>query len=344
MTGDPVTIEGFDRFREIGRGGSAVVYEAHQAQLDRLVAIKVLHVDLADDVARRRFDRECAVLGSLSGVPGVVAVYSSAFTADGRGCIVMRLMRESLAATVQRDGPLPVATVLDVGVAIAAGLDHAHRAGIVHRDVKPANLLVSDHGDVAIGDFDIASAAGPALSTATQDSMSPPHAPPERLTGESVGDVAGDVWSLGSTLWTLLEGRPPFGAASDDGGMAGLIDRVRHHPVPALTRWDVPPDLEDVLVRALAKDPADRWPDAAAMGAALAAARVEGSGVDPDEPPAGRGPDDRTMTAEPTTRSVVGSAPAGSSPVIDERPWWTTVIVVVAVIVALAVAVVLAVR
>jgi serine/threonine protein kinase len=262
-------VAGFDRLREIGRGGSSTVYAARQVQLDRTVALKVLHVPLGDDAARRRFERECAVLGALGDAPGVVPVFDAAFTDDGRGCIVMRLMRESLAEMLERVGPLDPALVREVGISASTALGHAHRRGVVHRDVKPANLLVSEFGEIALADFDIASMATLASSTLTSDSMSPPHAAPERLSGSVDGGVTGDIWSLGSTLFTLLAGRPPFGTASTAGGMAGLVDRVLRDDVPPLGRDDVSPAFDEILRRALAKDPSQRWADAAAMRAAL---------------------------------------------------------------------------
>lgn len=364
-------IDGYSDFREIGHGGSAVVYAGWQAQLERFVAIKVLHTSVADGTARRRFDRECAVLGTLSGAPGIVDVYASAVTADGRGCIVMELMRESLAATLDAEGPLPVDRVVRIGTRVAEALGYAHRAGVIHRDVKPANLLMSAYGEVAIGDFDIASIADPVWSTSTQDSMSPPHSSPERLTGESAGDALGDVWSLGSTLWTLLEGRPPFGTARDDGGMAGLVDRVRHEPLPRSSRVDVPADLDAVLRRALAKDPRDRWPDAGAFADALRAIGTGagswmpsggGAGGTGDETvdaaadqtvevtvdPAAWAPDaavpDAAVSAAAVSSAAVRPAGTGRRPDLGHRPprqTWSTIVVVVAVLVALAAALVI---
>lgn len=268
-------IEGFDDFREIGRGGSSVVFAARQERLDRTVAIKVLNVDVSDAAARRRFERECAVVGALGDAPGIVPVYAAVFTDDGRGGIVMRLMRESLAERVRREGRLHPEEVVSSGVVAATALAHAHSRGVVHRDVKPANLLVSEFDEVALADFDIAMVASSAGAwtpgTVTRESMSPPHAPPEQLDGRGHSGVAGDIWSLGSTLFTLVEGRQPFGSATSAGGMAGLIDRVLHQPVPPLSIGDACPGLDAVLARAMAKDPHDRWPDAAAFATALRA-------------------------------------------------------------------------
>jgi eukaryotic-like serine/threonine-protein kinase len=185
-------------------------------------------------------------------------------------------MRESLASLVQRDGPLPVELVREVGLVASEALGHAHARGVVHRDVKPANLLVSDFDEIALGDFDIAAVGDVASSTFTLESMSPPHAPPERLNGEVRPGPAGDIWSLGSTLFTLLEGQPPFGSAQSPGGMAGLMDRVRHQPMPPIRSPGVPPEFEAVIRRALEKEPADRWPDARSMRAAIESVALAG--------------------------------------------------------------------
>lgn len=342
------TIDGFDGLREIGRGGSATVYAARQRGLDREVAIKVLHVDLTDDAARRRFERECSVLGTLGESPGIVPVYSAAFTSDGRGCIVMRLMRESLAETLRREGGLDPARVRDVGIAACVGLGHAHSRGVVHRDVKPANLLVSAGGDVALGDFDIASAGSLPSSTITKDSMSPPHAPPERLTGAHSSGPEGDVWSLGSTLFTLLDDRPPFGTAESPGGMAGLIQRVLNDPLPQPRRDDVPSALVEVLQRAMEKSPSDRWPDVESMASALRTVAI-------DQPPSAsgdtprRGPTVRPIVVEPTEPPAnavrdADAGPRGLLKVSGVADAMSIAIVVVAVLIAVAASVYVAFR
>ncbi len=270
----PVRINGYEHFSEIGRGGAAVVYAAVQLPLRREVAVKVLQADLSDDVARRRFERECQAVVALGDAPGIVPVYGVAFTDDGRGCIVMRRMRESLADVVRREGPLAPALVRRIGIVAATALAHAHGRGVTHRDVTPANLLVSEFGDVALADFDIAVVGGVTSAMTTSGSLSPPHSPPERLRGATFDGAAGDVWSLGSTLYTLLAGHPPFGSVSSDGGMAGLVDRVLNDPTPPIGVAGVPAELEAVVRRALEKEPEHRWPDAAAFAAALEAVVV----------------------------------------------------------------------
>lgn len=336
----PLHIEGYEDFVEIGRGGTAVVYAATQVALGRRVAVKVLPVDVGDGSVRRRFERECAAIGALGDAPHVVAVYAAAVTDDGRGCIVMRLMRESLAARLRSDGPLSVPQVVAAGAAAARALDGAHSRGVLHRDVKPANLLLSPFDEVALADFDIAATAdGRQAGTMTQGSMSPPHTPPERLRGDDAAGAAGDVWSLGSAMFTLLDGAPPFGTPSDDGGMAGLIDRVLHRPPPRWRRADVPRELDELVRAALSKDPDDR-PDVATLVATLDRLAVA---VGPPEWDAAPSP---AVDVRAATRSARVDVAA------DRRRWggdassWSrvasTVFVVGSVAAALAVAVVVA--
>lgn len=326
-------VDGYDDFVEIGRGGLSTVYSATQLALHRPVAVKVVDLDPDDATARRRFQRECAALGVLGESPGIVPVYSATFTADGRGCIVMRLMRESLADTLRREGPFDADRVIDVGVAALTALDHAHRRGIVHRDVKPANLLVAEGGDIALGDFDISSVDSVSSSTATLDSMSPPHAPPERWRGDAAAGPSGDIWSVGSTLYMLLTGSQPFGTASAPGGVAGLIDRVLNDPTPPVGRPDVAPAIEAVIARALAKDPDDRWPDAASMRAAL----LEASGRTP-----GPGGGEAAPPAPSAERAAAKLSPSSVARSTGRREVISAIAVVVAMVLALVVAVLIA--
>lgn len=272
-------VEGIDDLVEIGRGGASVVYAGTQQPFGRPVAVKVFGVALGDD-GRRRFEREAAVIGALGDCRGIVAVHASAVADDGRPCTVMPLMAASLASTVAAaGGRLDAVDVVPIGVAVAEALSRAHDRGVTHRDVKPENILASDDGDWMISDFDIAGLADRSASTRTLGSFTPGHAPPERLDGtdrspgvdESTAfDLAraGDIWSLGSTLYTALEGRPPFGSADDPGGVAGLVDRVRSG-APISFHSPAPDALRAAIERALHRDPSQRWPDARSFAEVL---------------------------------------------------------------------------
>lgn len=264
----PPSVVGFEQLEEIGVGGFSTVYSARDSELHREVALKVLSFDASD---HRRFRRECRILGMLSGVPGVVPVHHATFTTDGRPVIAMKLMAGgSLQRRLARSGPMDAESVLDMGLVLSRALQTAHDHRVFHRDIKPANVLFDEHGVPALGDFGIALVQDLLASTETIDSLSPPHAPPERVTGDAdVDPLRCDVYSLGSTLYTALSGRPPFGT-SEHGGMVGLLRRIAEAPVPPLGREDLPRDLEPVLRRAMAKDPADRFPDMGSFHGALA--------------------------------------------------------------------------
>lgn len=266
MGGSP-GIAGYTGFKTIGRGGFSVVYSAEQLDLGRRVAIKVLNLDAGDESTRRRFLRECRAVGKLAGIRGIAAVHTSAFTDDGRPCIVMEHMdRGSLEQYVQSNGPLDARPAVDAARVLATALDAAHERGVIHRDIKPGNVLISATGDVALADFGISVIDDLRASTQTEESLSPPHAPPESFTGNQQIGPPVDIYSLGSTLFYSLTGRPPFGTAAE-GGLRGLMERVLRDPVPSLGRNDVPAGFEDLLRDMMAKDPARRLPS---MGEVLA--------------------------------------------------------------------------
>jgi serine/threonine protein kinase len=251
-------IDGFDNLETIGRGGFSTVYAADQVDLGRKVAIKVLNLDTGDEATRRRFLRECRVVGKLAGVRGITPVHTSAFTHDGRPCIVMEHMaRGSLDEHIRRNGPLSPSQAHDAATVLAEALVRAHERRVVHRDIKPGNVLISATGDVALADFGIAVIDDLRSSTETNDSLSPPFSPPESFLGEAAGEPTVDVYSLGATIYFSLTGRAPFGTAAD-GGVVGLSDRVARHPVPPMERDDIPDEFEALIGQMLAKSPADR--------------------------------------------------------------------------------------
>ncbi len=174
---------GFDDAREIGRGGYGVVYRCTQAELDRTVAVKVLTVEL-DEENRARFFREQRAMGRLTGHPNIVGVLQVGATDSGLPYIVMPYHSQgSLDVRIRRRGPLPVERALRLGVKIAGAVESAHRLGILHRDVKPANILLTDYGEPALTDFGIAHVSG-GFETATGTVQgSPAYTAPEVLGG-----------------------------------------------------------------------------------------------------------------------------------------------------------------
>lgn len=258
-------IPGYSGLRLIGRGGFAAVYQARQEAYDRSVAVKVIDVGLGDEATRRRFQRECAATGRLTGHPNIMTIFESGFVEDGRPYLTMALCSGgSLAERMVRDGPLPVADVLRVGVKIAGALQTAHANGIVHRDIKPENILVSGFGEPALADFGISTIESRSATKRTQ-AYTPNHAPPEVLRGE-LASAASDIYTFGSTLYELLAGHPPF-EHTGHAGLATFVDKVLNEEPPALDT--AAESLDRILRTAMAKEPAQRFGSAAAMGVAL---------------------------------------------------------------------------
>lgn len=245
-------VAGYTDLTEIGRGGFSVVYSAIQVGLNRPVALKVLH---ASGSEAHRFAREAAALGALTDVPHVVLAYAIASTSDGRPVMVMPLMADSLARRLLA-GPCSPTDVDRWAYQLAQALAGAHQRGILHRDVKPENVLLTAAGDAYLADFGIAALATMHSSTTTSHSLSPPFAPPERFTGAADPGAPGDVYSLAATLYAALAGVPPFGTEVH-GGPLGLMRRVVDDPLPPIAH--ISPAANEALRRALAKDPAARF-------------------------------------------------------------------------------------
>ncbi|WP_199439696.1 serine/threonine-protein kinase [Umezawaea beigongshangensis] len=263
-----ISLPGYADFRLIAQGGAGSVYRARQIGPDRDVAVKVLQV--WDDASLARFREELETTVRLGRRhPHVVTVVDTGTVPDGRPCVVMEYYDQgSLHDRLCERGPLPVAEVVAAGTAVADALAFAHARGVPHRDVKPQNVLVPPASYV-LADFAIARGVDAALSASLQ-TVSYQHASPQVLDGAAPA-AADDLWSLGSTLFTLLDGRPPF--AADDPGDAVLpyLARVRAGRPRELTRDDVPPELRAVITRCLRTRREDRFPDAAALRSALAA-------------------------------------------------------------------------
>jgi hypothetical protein len=269
-------LDGFSDAVQVGHGGYGVVYRAVQDDLHRAVAVKVLSGGPTDGGSRRRFERERLAMGALSGHPAIVMVHESGFNAAGRPYLVMEYMAGgSLADRLAADGPMPWQEAVAIGARIASGLEAAHAAGLLHRDVKPENLLVSDFGEVKLSDFGIASLTEGSMTATHTVTASVAHAGPEILEGKRPSE-ASDVYSLGSTVFALISGRAAFRHETDE-SVVPMLTRVLTAPVPDLRPLGVPDSVAVVLERAMAKDPADRYQTARDFREALeAAARSEG--------------------------------------------------------------------
>lgn len=252
---------GYELVGRLGSGGFAAVWLAEQGRLGRKVAVKILTQSLVDDETERRFLAECRAIGRLSGHPSVVTVHDAGTTDGGHPYLVMEhLPGGSLQDRLRAVGPLPWAEVVTVGVHVADALAAAHAAGILHRDVKPANVLVDDAGAPRLGDFGIARLADGAQTATGILVGTIPYTPPEVLSGERVTPGA-DVWALGVTLHTLLTGTNPFLGDADE-SPAASIGRVLRCELPSLSP-SVPAELRTLLDEMVAADPAQR-PDGAA--------------------------------------------------------------------------------
>ena len=324
VTAVPV-VAGFDDLTLIGRGGYSVVYSANQTDLGRKVAIKVLNLDVAEESLRRRFQRECSVLGALSGVRGIVGVHQSAFTDDGRPCIVMEYMSQgSLEGYVARSGPLSAPAAANLSCVLGAALATAHERGVVHRDIKPGNILIAQDGEVALGDFGISVISGITNSSQTEAALSPPHAPPELFTGQPADGRLADIYSLGSTIYYAYSGVPPFGTAQD-GGISGLMERVQSSRLPPIERVDLPDNLADLLERMTAKDPMSRIGSAAEVRDAFAEIAAQISPSISQKNPIPLSPtSDPKPSSDTGVKGVVITAPPVFSASNAPAPWLLT--------------------
>jgi len=267
----PQTVFG-DRYvigKELGRGGMATVYLAHDIKNDRDVAVKVLHADLGAALGTERFEREINFVSRFSH-PNILAVDDSGETA-GQLWYVMPLVRgETLRSRLDREKQLPLPDAVKIRCEVAEALHYAHQQGIIHRDIKPENILLED-GHAIVADFGIARAAsalGERQLTQTGVTLgTPAYMSPEQGTADKSIDGRADIYSLGCVLYELLAGEPPFG------GPTAQVIIARHSlaEVPALSiaRGTVPEELEDAILRALAKAPADRFATALEMSEAL---------------------------------------------------------------------------
>lgn len=267
------TPDGYENLARIDQGGSAIVYRAFDTRFDRTVALKILRSDSLDEHQLRRFNAECLATGRVSSHPNIVTVYDAGTTRGHRPWLAMEYCSGgSLAHKVAKVGPLPVAEVISIGIRLCGALSAAHEAGILHRDVKPHNVLLTSYGEPALADFGIASVRlddDTAGDTANETgAYTVVHAAPEILEGRA-GTAAADIYSLGSTLYTLLAGQAPF-AREASIGLAPLVTRILRNDLPVIARPGVPPELEQLLRRSMAARPQDRPGSAAELGASLA--------------------------------------------------------------------------
>jgi len=259
--------------RELGRGGMATVYLAHDQRHDRPVAIKVLRPEVAAALGAERFLREIAITARLDH-PHILTLIDSGAAEGFLFYVVPYVRGESLRARLQREKQLAVGEAVRITQQVAGALDHAHRHGVVHRDVKPENILLHE-GEAMVADFGIAlaleAAGGGDRLTATGISIgTPEYMSPEQAEGSRALDARSDVYALGAVLYEMLAGEPPHTGPTAQAVIAKLLTQ----PPTRLqvVRADVPPGVAAAVARALAKVAAERFASAGAFAAALAAA------------------------------------------------------------------------
>jgi eukaryotic-like serine/threonine-protein kinase len=301
----------------IASGGMASVWRAHDETLARTVAVKILHEHLAADAAlRERFRRE-AVAAAKLGHPGIVGIYDTG-EEGGRTYLVMEYVEgDTLRAVMSAQERMEPEQAAAIGRQIATALAYAHERDLVHRDVKPANILISGDGVVKVADFGIAKAAQ-AGRDLTQTGMvlgTAAYVAPEQVRGEPV-DGAADQYALGCMLYEAITGRRPFESEST---MTMATRRLEEDPLPLRSlRPDVPRGLDEVVMRSLAREPHDRYPSMTAFGNALADWAAEPVGA-------------ASLVDDETTALAVDGGGARPSFLRSEGTWLASVLALVTV-------------
>jgi serine/threonine protein kinase len=295
---------------QLGRGGMATVYKAHQAALARYVAVKVLPEFLAEEPGfAERFQQEAVAVAKLRH-PNILAVYDYG-KQDAIAYIVTEFVDGGTLAD-QVGKPLPVDYIADVLRPVASALDYAHARGILHRDIKPSNILLAHDGTPVLADFGLAKmleSGGPALTQAGMIVGTPEYMSPEQCSGGDVGPAA-DLYSLAVVAYEMLTGRPPFTAATP----AAVIMAQLHNPLPPPRSLnpDITPAVEAVLLKGLARSPSARYGRAGELVKALAEATED------ETEPAHTIVRPAPLTPPPMPAPVHTPAPA---PPVPQSPW-----------------------
>ncbi len=281
---NPPQLDGYRFLQPLGTGGFSDVFLYEQLLPNRTVAVKVLLATVgAAGVAS--FTSEANLMARLSTHPFIVTIHTAGISADGRPYLVMEYCSRPNLAQRYKAQPLSVDDALRTGVRVASAVETAHRAGILHRDIKPGNVLTNDYGYPALTDFGIAGAAetllggqgaGGSGDTGTESvGLSVPWSPPEMFLDVPEHDVRSDVFSLAATLHTVLAGRTPFEVPGGPNTAVDLMSRIERGQLTPITRDDVPRSLLAVLTRGMTPRREDRYPSALEFGRALQRVELE---------------------------------------------------------------------
>ncbi|MEE1297053.1 MAG: serine/threonine-protein kinase [Bifidobacterium sp.] len=310
-------LEGYTYLRDLGSGTTATVHLYLQHGTDRQVAIKVSKARL-DPKAGARFRTEANFMARLSAHPYILSIHETGVTADGRSYIVFEYAPQGNMKDLLRQRTYDADEVLDMGIALASALATAHRAGIVHRDIKTSNVLITSQGLPALADFGIATDMYDHRSTG----FSLPWAPPEVLRSQGSGDDRSDIYSLAATLYAMLAGKSPYEHGYHPHNQQELATLIITKPLPPLGRADVPAQVERVLAKALSKDPDDRYFSALEFAYAMQEAPQETYGHATPVTVDGAERFSRTLSKRRAAASPLRGAGAHTATVaVDRRPW-----------------------
>ncbi len=263
-------VDAFTVQERIGQGGMASVYRAYQPSVNRSVALKIIALNSnQDDEFRTRFAQEAQMIAALEHIH-ILPIYDYGIVNNEIAYIAMRLLRGGTLAELLANGPLPLDRAADIFTQIARGLAYAHSKGVIHRDLKPSNILFDNSGNAYLTDFGLAKMVENSVSLTKSGNIvgTPAYMSPEQLRGDPI-DFRSDLYSMGCILYHMLVGHAPF-EASDSNVVSVIYQHLEKAPTPpSEINPNVPPGVEQVVLRALQKDPADRYASAEAMANAL---------------------------------------------------------------------------
>ena len=270
---DPPVLNGFSFVRALGSGGFADVFLYEQDLPRRQVAVKVLLSDAVNPRATQMFVAESRLMAHVSTHPAILTVFDAGVAADGRLYLVMEFCPSGFGDTY-RTTRIPVAEVLRTGVRMASALETAHRANVLHRDVKPANILFTTYGHSVLSDFGIAATVA-ASDRGDAQGLSVPWSAPEIIAQHTTGTVGTDIFSLVATLFSLLAQRTPFERPGRDNAPGVIAGRILKGKPTDIDRVDVPDSLRRLLERGMSPDPLTRPLSALALARELQSVEAE---------------------------------------------------------------------